>query len=718
VLDRLAVFIHGRRRVVGVCILAFVVLAFAIGGPVVTKLTSSGRDFEDPSAQSVKAREQLERATGANPDVALIALIRPGVAVASVAGRAKVQEVATRIAADPAVAQVYTTFNTHNPGFVSRDGQSTYVVAAFKPLSGQHEVDAAKRIGKTLKSESGVKLGGSVEANRETNTQVSKDLARAEQFGIPILIILSFIFFRGLVAALLPILVGVFSVGGTFLALRIVDQFTPLSIFAINLVTGLGIGLGIDYSLFILSRYREELAAGREGVEALRRTLTTAGRTVAFSALTVAVAMAALLVFPQRFLYSMGFGGLFVALLSAVSALVLLPTLIAFLGPRVNALSPAFLRRSAERSARTEQSGFWYQLSGLVMRHALPIAIAASALLILLGIPFLHIRFTGVDASVLPKSASARQVQDALATDFNQNETSPIYLAITAPRNDAAAVSDYVGRLHGLPNVLTVTRPAPVSATTWRVDVYSTQLALASQTKHLVKEIRNEPASFRVRAGGESATFLDQQSSMLGRLPLGLALIAVTTGFLLFLMTGSVILPVKTLILNVLSLSATLGFLVLVFQDGRLESVLRYSSQGALNLTQPILIGALAFALSTDYAVFLLTRIKEAHDSGLSNTDAVAIGMQRTGRIVTAAALMLAVAIGAFVTSKIVLIKELGLGVAFAVLLDATVVRGLLVPSLMKLLGEWNWWAPAPLRRLHNRIGLHEAPSPPALGSE
>jgi uncharacterized membrane protein YdfJ with MMPL/SSD domain len=708
VLERLAGFVYFRRRLVGVGIFAFLALSFALGGPVVTLLTSNGRDFQDPASQSVKAREELEAATGANPDAALTVLIRPGAAVRSPAGRRAVEDIAAEVAADPAVAAVHTTFTTHNPGFASTDGRSTYLVVNFKVLSGEQEVDAGKRIEKALEDKPGVLVGGAVIANDQTSSQVGKDLASAERFGIPILIILSVLFFGGLVAGLLPVLVGLFSVAGTLLALRAVNHFAPLSVFAINLVTGLGIGLGIDYSLFVLSRYREEVARGRSAVEALRRTLATAGRTVAFSALTVAVAMAALLVFPQRFLYSMGVGGVFVAGLSAVSALVVLPTLIAFLGPRVDALSPAFLRRATERAARGDQTGFWYRLSQRVMRHAIPVAVGTSTLLILLGLPFFNIHFTGVDASVLPKSASARQVHDELESDFRQNQTSPIYLALGASRADRPAVEKYVAGLRALPGVQAVTRPAAVGSATWRVDVISRQLALSNETKHLVKTIRDESAPFSVRVGGEAASYVDQVASLRSRLPIGLAIIAFTTGLLLFLMTGSVILPVKTLILNILSLSATLGFLVLVFQDGRFEGLLGYVSQGALNLTQPILIGTIAFALSTDYAVFLLTRIKEARDSGLSNTESVAVGMQRTGRIVTAAALMLAVAIGAFVTSKIILIKQLGLGVAFAVLLDATIVRALLVPSLMKLLGAWNWWAPGPLRRLYERFGLHE----------
>jgi putative drug exporter of the RND superfamily len=712
VLERLADVVYRRRRLVLAGSLVFVVLAFAIGGRVLSLLTSSARDFEDPGSQSVDARRQLERTTGANPEISVIALIRPGTEIAAPAGTAEVRRVAKVMAADKAVARVFTAFNTGNRAFLSRDGRSSYVVASFAPLSGKQEADAAKRIERALKHDPAVTLGGPAIATSEADDQIGRDLARAEQFGIPILILLSLLFFRGLVAALLPIATGIFAVAGTFLVLRLVDAFAPLSVFAINMVTGLGIGLGIDYSLFILSRYREEMVQSGPGREALVRTLGTAGRTVVFSSLTVAAAVAALFAFPQRFLYSMGLGGAFVALFSAVSALVFLSAIVAVLGRRVDSISPRWLRKSAEREASAERSGFWYRLSRTVMRYPLPIATVTVAVLILLGIPFLNVRFTGSDASILPTTASARQVQDAIAADFRENETSPIYIAAVAPA--ASAISRYAERLRSLPNVLRVNPPIPPppgrGGSTWRVDVFSEQSPLTDATKRLVKTIRARGAPFPISVGGESAAFVDQESSIRGHLPLGLGIAATTTIILLFLMTGSLVLPLKTIILNILSLSATLGFLVLIFQYGHLEGLLDFTSQGALNMTQPILIGAIAFALSTDYAVFLLTRIKEARDAGYGETESVAVGIERTGRIVTAAALLLAVAIGAFATSKIILIKELGLGVAFAVLLDATIVRALLVPALMKMLGRWNWWAPAPLRRVHERFGFAEAP--------
>jgi uncharacterized membrane protein YdfJ with MMPL/SSD domain len=707
-LGRLARAIYRRRRLTLTLVVLVVAIAFAIGGPVLSLLSSGSSDFEDSSSESVQARDQLERATGADPEIGLIALIRPGTPVQTAAARAKVDEVAGALRSDPAVARVFTAFNTHNAAFVSKDGRSTYVVASFKPVPDKKQTDAAKRLERRFAHRSDIVLGGPVEASREIDDQIGKDLARAEMFGIPILIILSILFFRGFIAALLPFAVGLVSIGCTFFLLRVTNEVVPLSVFSINLVTGLGLGLAIDYSLFIVSRYREELARAGPGPDALARTLSTAGRTVAFSALTVAAAMAALFAFPQRFLYSMAFGGVFVSLLSAVAALVFLPALLAVLGTRVNALSPGWLRRSAEGTARGER-GAWYSIADWVMRHAVPVAVLTSTLLILLGLPFLGIRFTGVDAGVLPKTSASREVQDALARGFSENRTSPVYVAL-----DGAAPADpRVGRLarelRALPHVAAVTAPQGLGAGVTRLDVYSDQRALADASQRLVADVRSQPTPLKVLVGGEAAAYKDQQASFQARLPLALLFVCLTTGFLLFLMTGSVILPLKTLILNVLSLSATLGFLVLVFQDGRFESLLDYTTQRALNASQPILVGAVAFALSTDYAVFLLTRIKEARDRGAGDTEAVAIGIERTGRIVTAAALLLAVAIGAFVTSKIVLIKQLGLGIAFAVLLDATIVRALLVPSLMKLLGPWNWWAPAPLRRLHDRIGLRES---------
>jgi len=502
--------------------------------------------------------------------------------------------------------------------------------------------------------------------------------------------------------------VGVITIFGTFLGLRLISQVTSLSIFSLNLVVALGLGLAIDYSLFVLSRYREELARGSPAREALVRTLQTAGRTVLFSGLTVAAALASLLVFPQRFLYSMGIGGVVCTLVAVMASLVALPALLAALGPRVNALAIGRWRRAAERSARAETAGFWYRLSRAVMRRPAVVAGATAAVLILAGLPFLRIEFTGVDAGALPESAPVRQLDETLQAEFPGRRSESITVAVRATAGAESGVEAEASRLRRLRPVAEVDAPRRLGGDIWQIEVFSRHPTLDDRTLDLVREIRDSEAPFAVSVTGAAAEFVDQQKTLGSRLPVGLLLLCVVTLLILFAMTGSVVLPLKSLLMNALSLSAAFGLLVLIFQDGRLEGVLSFESQGALNATQPILLFVLAFGLSTDYAVFLLTRIKEARSPDRSETEAVALGLQRTGRIVTAAALLFSIAIGAFATSGVIFIKQVGVGTALAVLIDATIVRALLVPSLMAMLGARNWWAPGPLRRLHARFGVSE----------
>ncbi len=713
-IDRLTDLADRRRRWVFALVVPLVAVAVFLGGPVAELLSGGGESFEDSSSESVDARVRLEEAAGENPEVGLIALVDTNADVRTdAAARTKVEDVAQQIAGDDAVTRTITFFDTNAPGFVSRDGTKTYVLASFAPLGEEAAEEAALRIQDLFEDDPSVTIGGGEIAGAQVGEQVEKDLARAELFAFPILFALSFFIFRGLVAALLPLVCGAISIVVTLLILRAGNELTPLSVFALNLVTGLGLGLAIDYSLFIVSRYREELIRVGPGREALRRTLATAGRTVTYSALTVAAALASLLIFPQPFLYSMGIGGVAVALVSAATALIVLPAILAALGTRVNAIAPARWRESAERTARAEHTGFWYRLSQAVMRRPGAIALGTATLLIVLGLPFFSVKFTGVDAGVLPESASARQVDDALRNEFPPRSTSPIFIAVDAPSSESAQVESYATTLGGLSGVAAVAPPEDLGGGLWKVEVTPEQPALDDASKDLVDEIRAQEAPFPVAVGGETASFVDQQASLKAHLPWALLVIALGTFVFLFAMTGSVLIPIKTFILNLLTLSAAFGILVFVFQEGRLEGLLDYKSAGALDATQPILLFAVAFALSTDYAVFLLTRIKEARDSGMSNTDAVAAGLERTGRIVTAAALLFSIAVGAFSTSEIAFIKEVGIGIALAVIIDATIVRALLVPSLMKLLGEWNWWAPGPLRRLHDRYGLSEGELPP-----
>jgi uncharacterized membrane protein YdfJ with MMPL/SSD domain len=702
-LTRLGAFVFRRRRWVLACGAVLFVVAAVLGGPVAGELQGAG--LHDPGSESFRATEQVARATHGRVDFGLIALGRPGGDVRTdPAARARVRAAQRVIAADPGILATRSWLDTGDPGFVSRDGREAIIAGVF----GGDQLSVAHRLRAQL-GPRGVRFGGSDLADEEIGDQVSKDLARAELVAFPLLFALSMWVFRGVVAALMPPLVGALSIVITFLLMRVVNaDVTGLSIYALNLVTAIGLGLAIDYSLFIVSRYREEAARSGYGREALQRTLATAGRTILFSALTVAAAMAALLVFPLQFLYSMGIGGALAALVAAAVALTVLPALLAVLGPRVNALSPRRLRRAADATARPAAAGPWYRLAQGVMRRALPVSLVTGALLIVAGLPFLRATFVSTDWRMLPTGSEARGVAETLERDFPAAASQPIIVVASAARHQDDRVAAYARRLAALPGDARVAAPERLGPTLVEIDVLAPGDALSARSRALVRAIRAVPAPFAVGVTGDAARFVDQQAALAAWLPLALALLAATMFAILFLMTGSVVLPIKALLMNLLTLSATFGILVLVFQDGRLEGLLGYRSPGGLESTQPVLLFVIAFGLATDYGVFLLSRIKEARDSGLDDREAVAFGVERTGRIVTAAALLFCVAVGAFATSSIVFIKMVGLGTALAVAIDATIIRALLVPALMALLGRWNWWAPAPLRRLHARVGLSE----------
>ncbi|MGH3014918.1 MAG: MMPL family transporter, partial [Gaiellaceae bacterium] len=671
----------------------------ALGAGVADRLDPFGAD--DPDTESATADRRLEQAGFRETGVVVLV---EDVDVSSTDGRERIEALTRRLERDSDVASVASFLSTGSRDFVARDGDATYLAVALEPTGDHDRLDAAERIADSLAGERGVSAGGPALAQAQVNEQVERDLRLAELLAFPLLFLLSLLFFRSLVAALLPLLVGGLSIVGTFLMLRLASEMTSISIFAMNVAIGLGLGLAIDYSLFVVSRYREEIARTGPGPEAMRRTLATAGRTVLFSSLTVAGALASLLVFPQRFLYSMGIAGFFVALISAAIALTVLPAVLALLGSRVNAVAPRFLARRSEREARPMQQGLWYRLARFVTRFPGRTAAAAAALLVALALPVLGIRFTEVDAQVLPESASARQVDSRLEADFPPYRDTPLTLAVTGGAGEATRIAEAA---RDLPGVAAVRPPRELEGGIHAVDVVSAAPPLSDRSKELARDLRALDGDVLVT--GTTAHYLDLQESLGDHLPLALAIVAALTVAVLFAMTGSLILPLKQVVMNGLGLGAVFGLLVLVFQDGRLEGLLGYSSQGGLEATQLLLLFATVFGLSTDYGVFLLARIKEARDGGYSDSEAIAAGLERTGRIVTAAALLFAVAFGAFVTSDVVVLKVLGLGTAIAVLIDATIIRALLVPSLMQLLGRWNWWAPAPLRRLHERLGVNEA---------
>ncbi|MGH2981029.1 MAG: MMPL family transporter [Solirubrobacterales bacterium] len=710
--EALARFADGRARRVVIVAAIFFVAAGALGSSVADHLAPYGAD--DPATETVKAAELLEES--GHRETALVVLFEDA-DVSSPATRSRVEGTERWLRRQPDVASVTGFYDTGSHAFVSRGEDSTYLSVALRPTDDKAWQDAAEKLDQQLAGRSGVLVGGPALVQQQVNEQVEEDLRTAEMLAFPLLFLLSLLFFRSLVAALLPLMIGAFAIVGTFLLLRGANELTDISIFALNLTTGLGLGLAIDYSLFIVSRYREEIAKTGPGLEAMRTTMRTAGRTVLFSSLTVAAALASLTIFPQRFLYSMGLGGSLVALLAATVALTVLPAVLTLLGNRVNALAPSFLQRRAQRDAQQTQAGFWYRLSRFVMRRPVPIATASAIALIVVGIPFLGIKFTSVDPDVLPEGASARQVYDRMQAEFPPYRDTPIDAVVEG--GDARDAARVRAEIEQVPGVAAVLPPQPLRGGVRLVQAISETAYISESSQTVVDRIRDlpSPPGSRVQVTGATADFVDFQKSLARHLPVAVAIVVVATLVLLFLFTGSVVLPVKSLIMNILNLSAVFGILVFVFQDGRLEGLLDYAGQGALEQTMPILLFAVAFGLSTDYAVFLLSRIKEARDHGASDSESVAIGLERTGRIVTAAAVLFSIAIGAFATSQIIFIKQNGIGTALAVLIDASIIRALLVPSLMELLGKWNWWAPAPLRRLHERFGFDESGSEPLRGA-
>ncbi|MEX2449099.1 MAG: MMPL family transporter [Solirubrobacterales bacterium] len=705
--DALARFADRRARRVGLFAIFFFLLAAALGGSVAERLDPYGAD--DPETEAVEAREALRDAGYRHPGVLMIVRDAP---VASPAGRARVATLSRELRAMPDVASVTGYLDTRSPDFLSADGRSTYLTVTLAPTDDKRWQEASAEIVERYEGDPDVVVGGAAVAQEQVNAQVESDLQKAEMLAFPLLFLLSLLFFRSLVAALLPLMIGALAIVGTFLILRLASELGSISIFALNLTTALGLGLSIDYSLFIVSRYREEIAKDGPGLAAMRRVLATAGRTVFFSALTVSAALASLLVFPQRFLYSMGLGGALVALFAALISLTVLPAVLTLLGDRVNSLAPRFLRRRAEAEARPDEQGFWYRLSRFVMRRPVGIATASATLLIVLGIPFFGIQFDTPDAKILPEEASARQAYDIASEQFPPNREVPILVTVRGgDQRGVAALRREVAATEG---IAVVRPPQRLGGGLTLVQAISENPFPSRESRATVERLRELGiAGAEVEVSGASAEFVDFQGSLSRHLPIALAIVIVSTLIILFLMTGSVVLPVKSLIMSFLNLSAVFGLLVLIFQDGRFEALLDYTSTGAIEQTMPILLFAVAFGLSTDYAVFLLSRIKEARDDGASESACVAIGLERTGRIVTAAALLGAVALGAFATSQILFVKQNGIGTALAVLIDASIVRALLVPSLMELLGKWNWWAPGPLRRLHDRFGISETEPEP-----
>ena len=637
-----------------------------------------------------------------------------------------VEEALEPLAQDATVAGVATFYTTGSPAFVSEDRTKTFAVVGLV-----HDADAASedfpRLRALLFSEElEINVTGEPAAAREIQDKAESDLQRAELFAFPIVAILLVLILGSLVAASLPQAMGVLSVVAALLGLRILTEVTDVSVFALNITILLGLGLSIDYAFLIVDRFRKELRT-KDVPEALQTTMSTAGKAVAFSGLAVAISLLGLLFFPMNFLQSMGLGGALVTGLAAIGALTVLPAILAILGPKVNALS--VLRQDPGK----EGVGFWYRLSTGVMKRPIVVMVPVVAFLVLLASPALDLRLGSPDPSILPSGNEIRWASEQLENDFAPGESTPINVVVQArgdilqPDNLLAldqlardiAATPGVSRIDGLANVSpeSIDSLAPRFASgdfTW-LSVISGLDRNSDEAQNLVKVIRGiAPANgLEILVGGETAQLVDTKGSLYDNIPWALAFVFGVTFIVLFLMFGSVVLPLKAVIMNALSIGATFGILVWIFQWGNLSGPLNFEPSGFLISALPMLLFGVVFGLSMDYEVFLLSRVKEEYDRTGDNTQAVAKGLQHTGRIITSAALLFIVVTGAFATADIVIIKSLGVGMAIAIALDATIVRALLVPATMRLMGDYNWWAPRPLKWLWDRIGIQETEGSP-----
>jgi uncharacterized membrane protein YdfJ with MMPL/SSD domain len=719
VFARLTTLVTRRPRRVLVAAGVLFAVAAVLGLPVTGKLGSTSKDFQNPASEEERTDAAITAATGQAPYDNVVVLLRaPREVAGDPAARRAAGSVLALLAGERGFQRGVSYWRAgagvSPASLLSRDGRETAVLAAF-PTTGEgyaaisrtRAAIARPPLARELAG-IGVHFGGVALINQELNERTTSDLEHAELLAFPLLLLLSFWFFRGLVAALLPLLVGGFAIVITFLLLRVIDQFTPVSVFALNLVSGMGLGLGIDYSLFVLYRYREQLASGASPNEAIRYTQRTAGHTVLFSCLTVAAALTSLLVFPIRFLYSMGIGGAIVALCDGAVALVVLPAVLVVLGPRINALAPAWLQRRAERSATAEaaadRNGGWWRLAHGVVRRPVPVALISAAVLLVAAIPALRLQFTSPGANLLPASAESRQVETAFARNFSANVGESTEIVFTGSRSSARRLAAVLAATAG--PLGSVAAPAYLGRDTWLIALLPHGSPFSTAQQRLLGRLRTIAHARGALVGGATAFFADQKSAIAARIPLAVAILLVLTACFLFAMTGSLFIPIKAIAMNALSVSVAVGLQVLIFQDGHLSGLLSFTPLGGLEESSLVLMLVLAFALATDYEVFVIARIKEAHDNGLSNDEAIALGIERTGRIITAAALLFCVAIGALTISQLFFTKQLGLGAALAVAVDASVVRALLVPALMALMGDWNWWAPRPLRCLHERLKL------------
>ncbi|UYM04063.1 MMPL family transporter [Solicola gregarius] len=720
-LGRLSDLMLQRRRRVLVIALIVALAAGASSATLFDKLKGGG--FDDPGADSATAADILREDFGQGPSN-LVLLVDSPDSVDDDTTATEASELVEQLTAEPYVEGVTSYWTAGQPDQLrSTDGDQALVLATV--TGDDTEVD--KRIGDLAPRYEGehgsldIEVGGYAMLQHEMSEQSTHDATIGEAIAFPIALVALLLVFGSVVAATLPLIVAFATLMLTLGVMWVLASVADVSVIAVNVVTLLGLGLAIDYSLLIVSRFREEIDGGREIPDALRNTVRSAGKTVAFSSVTVAIALSTLLWFPPVALRSMAYAGIAVALLSALTSLTILPALLAVAGPRV-----AKRRFGRSRTERSVEDGAWHRLASFVMRRPIPIATVVVVALLALGAPFLGLKLSSADERTMPESASSRQVADTIRTDFESGEQNALSVVVPGAGDDldgyAAALSqlDDVARVDGAGGAYVdgavAAEPGPGSERFRSGD--AAYLSVVPSTGNqdalddLVVDVRDVPAPSTAYVGGAAAVNHDVTVSLVDRLPVAGAALAISVVVLLFLLTGSALLPFIAMALSMLSLTATFGALVWIFQDGHLSGLLGgFTVTGALVATVPVMLFAVAFGLAMDYQVFLLSRIKEEYDRSGDSIGAVALGLEKVGRIVTAAAVLISLVFLGFLVSDITFMKAFGIGLPLAVLIDATLIRGALLPATMRLTGRATWWAPKPLRRFHERFGIHEGDS-------
>ncbi|CAG7616716.1 MMPL family transporter [Paenibacillus allorhizosphaerae] len=706
------------KRRWGVLLVTVLFVAFAgIWGSGALGRLAGGAGFDDPQSDSAKADVILAGPLGRYVSDVVVLYEHPDMTVDDPGFAGPVRKALTAIPADAAV-RMSSYWTSGDEAFVSGDRHAGYVTLQLPSDDEQERVRQFKALKNLFQVEGlTVKFGGLTPMTEQVNAQTGRDIALAEMLSIPLLLILLVLIFRSAVAASMPLVIGVIVAVGSFAVLRSLTAIVDISTFSINVITMLGLGLAIDYALFMVSRYREELAHGLTVDDAIVRTMATAGRTVAFSGVTVAVSVACLVVFPSRFLSSMGISGMAAVLFAVLSTLIVLPALLRFAGHRINALRiplPSMARAKAANASFDETRGRWYRTAHAVMRRPLLSTMGIVILLVALGSPFLGVNWARPGDWVLPVDADARAVTEKLRTDFQSDPARIITVVLETKESPTSpamqgALQQYMNRLLIVEGIESA-KLTGVHGNSARLTLGYSPDPQSREAARMVEQLRAEtaPQGSESLFTGMPVSRVDIVEMIASRLPWMMLFVAVVSFIILFLAFGSLLLPLKSIVMNLLSLSAAFGAIKLIFQDGYFAEALQFVPVGAVDVNFPVLIVAIAFGLSMDYELFLLSRIREQWVNSGDPVESVALGVQRTAGIITNAALLLLVVVGGFIVSSITFMKMIGVGLVIAIIVDVTIVRGLLVPATMRLLGKWAWWSPGSMMRWWDRYGFRE----------